>query len=63
MVTNHVQSQILMRESDVTAFGGWLKSGNYDEEAQEAEIKCCKGQSFSFGDFAMEAWNKYQAEC
>lgn len=61
MVTNHVQSQILMRQSDTTAFAEWLKAGNYDEETDIAETKCRKGQSFSFADFAMEAWNKFNA--
>lgn len=61
MVVNHVYSQILMRQDDANAFGEWLKAGNFDEEAEIAEVKCRKGESFSFSSFAMEAWNKFNS--
>ena len=61
MVTNHVYSQILMRQDDANAFSEWLKAGNFDEEADTAEIRCRKGESFSFSNFAMEAWNKFNS--
>lgn len=61
MVINHVQSQILMRQNDVNSFAEWLKAGNYNEETDLAEIKCRKGQSFSFANFAMNAWKKFNS--
>lgn len=61
MVTNHVQSQVLMRRGDVGAFTGWLLAGNYNEETEVAETKCRKGESFSFSEFAMAAWEKFNS--
>ena len=60
-IINHVQSQVLVRQTDVNAFSEWLKAGNYDEETDTAEIKCRKGQSFSFSKFAMDAWEKFNS--
>lgn len=59
MVINYVQSQFLLRESDVNEFAEWLKAGNYDDETELADRRCRKGESFSFKGFAIEAWEKF----
>lgn len=60
-VVNFVASQVLLRARDIEDFRSWLKAGNYEEEADIAETRCRKGLDFSFSQFAMGAFSKFNS--